>query len=261
MRIGILIAGDTEGELQAQFGSYADMFVELFKQSRYAFSYRCYDVIAGQWPEYPADCDGWIITGSIHGVYDNLPWMEPLKGLIVQIADFGRPLLGICFGHQIIASALGGSVEKAHQGWGLGVHNYKVDAQIVPGLAGLSSKLKINAMHQDQVTALPTGAKTWLSSDFCPHAGFIFNDNVLTFQPHPEFTETYCTEQIKESYGTEFPAEVADQALAQYQNPQKQADTKLIAPWLAGFLLRHKQQRLQQFDSISEFGNQELPLF
>jgi len=243
MKIGILIAGDTEGELQTRYGTFASMFVRMFQQSRHAFSYAFYDVRVGEWPESPEACDSWLITGSVDGVYDNLPWMVPLQQLIVEISQSGRPLIGICFGHQIIAAALGGVVEKSDKGWGLGLHTYNVNADSV-GEHPLPDTLRINAMHQDQVIQPPEGAEVFLSSEFCPCAGFFYGKNVVTFQAHPEFTHVYSKAQIEDCLGTAFPEAIAQSAVNDYNSVLPPADSELISRWLAGIMLANKRERL-----------------
>ena len=84
-------------------------------------------VVRGERPASALDFDGWLITGSRHGVYDDLFWMPPLQDFIRELADQQIPLVGICFGHQIIAEALGGRVVKSDRGWGVRLHRYHVD--------------------------------------------------------------------------------------------------------------------------------------
>ena len=86
-------------------------------------------------------------------------------------------MIGVCFGHQIIAQALGGKVIKYPGGWSVGRTEYDLDGET----------FALNAWHQDQVTEVPQGAEVIGKSDFCAHAALVYDDRILTIQPHPEF--------------------------------------------------------------------------
>lgn len=122
MKIGILAAGSNEADLLAQFGSFAQMTETMLAGA--GFDFQTWDVRLGAFPDSAAQCDGWIITGSPASVYQPLTWIAPLEQLIREVDGLKRPLVGICFGHQIIARALGGSVVKSDLGWGLGIDSY-----------------------------------------------------------------------------------------------------------------------------------------
>ena len=175
MLIGILETGLLPDDLQAAHGSYPDMFVRLLAQ--HGFDFRTWSVVRGGFPDGPEAADGWLITGSRHGAYEDLPFIPPLESLIRDIHASGRPLVGICFGHQIIAQALGGRVAKHPGGWSVGPQEY--DFQGVPR--------RLMAWHQDQVTDLPPGAEVIAQSPFCPYAALRYGAHVLTIQAHPEF--------------------------------------------------------------------------
>jgi GMP synthase (glutamine-hydrolysing) len=175
MKIGILQTGHAPDEVKGDLGDYSDMFARLL--GGHGFDFVTYNVVDGEFPDDPHAADGWLITGSKHGAYEDHAWIPPLEDLIRAIRDTGKPLIGVCFGHQIIAQALGGKVEKFAGGWAVGATEYAFE----------DSTLTLNAWHQDQVTQLPEGAKVLASNAFCANAALAIGDTILTIQPHPEF--------------------------------------------------------------------------
>ena len=175
MKIGILQAGHSPDELKPEVGDYGEMFQTLLDGND--FDFEIFSVVDQEFPASAEDKDGWLITGSKHGAYDDLPWIPRLEDLIREIVDTGRPLIGICFGHQIIAQALGGKVEKFEGGWAVGRQTYDFGG----------TTMAFNAWHQDQVTERPEGALVLASNEFCENAVLLYGDQILTIQPHPEF--------------------------------------------------------------------------
>lgn len=188
MKIGILEPGHSPEMLRSAYGDYADFFERLLGQGE--FDFIRYDVEGGEIPTRIDAADGWLITGSRHGVYEDHPWIDPLMNFIRDLAAAKRPLVGICFGHQIIAKALGGRVEKYDGGWAVGRQCY--DSAAGP--------IALNAWHQDQVLTPPKGAKTILFNDFCPYAGLEYDQSILTYQPHPEFSSGF-TDALAQARG------------------------------------------------------------
>ena len=134
-----------------------------------------------QFPKDEFQADAWLITGSRHGVYDDLPFIKPLKALILRIVAAKKPLVGICFGHQIIAQTMGGHVEKFSGGWSIGLTDYQFEGQ----------KVRINAWHQDQVVTLPPKARCTGSNGFCKYAFLEYEDAIFSLQAHPEFDSAF----------------------------------------------------------------------
>ncbi|MCR9146732.1 MAG: type 1 glutamine amidotransferase [Rhodobacteraceae bacterium] len=176
MKIGILMTGHALPDLIESVGDYDAMFARML--DGHGFSQCRYDVVDGQFPPGPESCDGWLITGSRHGTYEDHPWIAPLEALIKEIHGAARPLVGVCFGHQIIAQALGGEVIKFPGGWSVGRTRYCIDG----------TDMALNAWHQDQVVRPPEGATIIGHSEFCKNAAMRIGDSILTIQPHPEFT-------------------------------------------------------------------------
>ncbi len=115
MKIGILETGAPPAALQDRFGLYGAMFENLLGPS--AFDWTVYEVKAGVLPQRPEDCDGYVITGAAAGVYDPEPWIGETREFLRQCKGKAA-LVGICFGHQLMAEAFGGRVIKSPKGWG-----------------------------------------------------------------------------------------------------------------------------------------------
>ena len=176
MKIGILQTGHAPDEVKDELGDYARMFTTLL--DGHGFDFETFNVVDNEFPAAPDAADGWLITGSKHGAYEPHDWIPPLEDFIRQVRDAGLPMIGVCFGHQIIAQALGGKVEKFAGGWAAGATRYQIDGE----------EMVLNAWHQDQVVAIPEGARVIGGNDFCENAALIYGDSILTIQPHPEFT-------------------------------------------------------------------------
>jgi GMP synthase (glutamine-hydrolysing) len=179
MKIGILQTGKSHQSLLDKFGDYPDLFKTFLDSEDFVFE--TYPVLEMIFPKSTDECDGWLITGSRHGVYENHEWLPPLREFIKRIYKNKTPLVGICFGHQIIAQALGGVVEKFKDGWSVGANKYKFEDKDVT----------LNAWHQDQVIVPPAIAKTVMTNEFCKFAGLNYDEKIITFQPHPEFNSDY----------------------------------------------------------------------
>ncbi len=228
MKIGILLTGHAPDDMIERTGDYDRMFRKLL--SGHGFDFETWAVVDGQFPPGPEAADGWLITGSRHGVYDDLPWIAPLEQLIRDIHARKLPLVGICFGHQIIARALGGRVEKFTGGWAVGPTEYEIDGR----------RMTLNAWHQDQVIKPPEGARVVGSNDFCRYAALAYGDHVWTLQPHPEFDNAFIRGLIEKRGRGVVPGPVLDAATARLETPADAAET---AEFIARFFLRHAPTR------------------
>lgn len=179
MKIGILQTGLAPKELVDVYGEYAGFFERLLAGQNFAF--QTWSVVENIFPDGPEDADGWLITGSRHGAYEDHAWIPPLEELIRDIVAADRPLIGVCFGHQIIAQALGGKVTKFEGGWVVGQHHYTIGDET----------LTINAWHQDQVITAPEGAEVVGTSNYCANAALLYPGKAYTVQPHPEYSDDF----------------------------------------------------------------------
>ncbi len=179
MKIGILQTGHSPEEMRASFGDYGALFEKLLAGQ--GFTFVTFSVVDMQFPGSVHDCDGWLITGSKHGAYEDHPFIAPLEKLVRDIYAADIPLVGVCFGHQIIAQALGGKVGKFADGWAVGRQTYDWQGDTV----------HLNAWHQDQVISLPEGARVCGSNAFCEYAALIYGDKAFTVQAHPEFENDF----------------------------------------------------------------------
>ena len=168
------------------------MCLAYFKQIMPAHDFKIYEVAQNQFPKDAEECDGYVITGSPAGVYDEFDWIQNLEEFIRTCHQHKIKTLGICFGHQILAKALGGTVIKSDKGWGIGVIKMQLDnkSKWIP-----SSEAELNSMlysHQDQVTKLPQNAKLIGGTQFCPIGFFEIEDHIFSMQGHPEFNRHYA---------------------------------------------------------------------
>ncbi len=198
MKIGILQTGLAPDELKGSFGEYPGFFERLLAGK--GFTFESWSVVENIFPDGPEVADGWLITGSKHGAYEDHPWIPPLEQLIRDIVSANRPLIGVCFGHQIIAQALGGRVEKFPGGWVVGQQEYDFGGDT----------MTINAWHQDQVIEAPEGAQVVASGNHCANAALLYPGKAFTVQPHPEYGDDFIAGLIE----TRGPGVVPDDLMA-----------------------------------------------
>jgi len=231
MKLTLIQPTDVPGPLRTRFGPYHKMFERLFAAEGFAFE--TIRLSEGEALPDPATLDAALVMGSSAGVYDTeYAWMAPLRAFIRAAYGARTPLLGICFGHQIIADALGGDVRKSDKGWGLGRHVYAVTRR-PPQLGGELPEFAIACSHQDQVLTPPAEAEAFLASAFTPNAGLVYrNGRTMSLQPHPEFEDDY-TLALAELRRGRAPDAVVDAAIASLARP---SDGHEMAGYLAAFL-------------------------
>lgn len=222
--LGILMCGHSPDKVIEQYGPYSGLFERLLGPD--SFDYLTFNVVDGVIPPSIDTADAWLITGSKHGVYEPLPWIAPLEEFIREVFAAQKPMVGICFGHQVLTQALGGKVEKFDGGWIAGTRDYQFDAKM-----GVESAV-LNAWHQDQVVALPENAVSLGTSENCQYAAIAYSENTVSLQPHPEFENDYITLLLQER-GDALPAKHLQQAAASIGQNLTNKD---IAQWLRTIL-------------------------
>jgi len=188
MHFGILQCDSVRPDLRESFGDYPDMFRRRLSALDDDLAFSTWNLPAGSFPESPAAVDGWLITGSKRSVYEDEPWIAQAHELVRAIDAARAPLVGVCFGHQLVARALGGEVERA--GWGVGVHTTRI-GEPQPWMRPAARTLSLLVSHQDQVTKPPQRARVLAGHDFCPYDIMAIDDHIITFQGHPEFERGY----------------------------------------------------------------------
>ena len=208
------------------------MFRSLFLAHAPGVELEVFDVTAGRIPATDA-CDAFLTTGSAASVYDDEPWIHRLSGFVRQLHDQKRILVGICFGHQLIAHALGGSVKPSPRGWGIGSKEACVVEErdwMVPG----TSSIRLLLSHQDQIEELPPGAVSLGGNEHCPHSLVAVGETFIGIQGHPEFPTAYA-QALTLSRKDRIPAEVIDRALPTFDVP---TDTATVVSWIVEFVAR-----------------------
>lgn len=230
MKLAILDADILAEPLRITYDDYGRMFQELLSQTKGPWQMTPYSVINDIYPASIDDYDAFLITGSKYDSFSDEPWVTRLRNYVRTLYQHGKPLIGICFGHQLLAHALGGRSGRSTVGWGLGVHTYELDHRA----PFIDSPAPINliASHQDQVHVLPPNARPLLRSEFCPLAGFYIPNRVLSIQGHPEFTEAYANALI-EHRADRFPPEQVAQVRASHATPH---DGVRVAHWIERFV-------------------------
>jgi GMP synthase (glutamine-hydrolysing) len=208
MRIAVLECGDLPEEMAPKWGRYRDLYARLLEP-------RGFEVVArrvheGDVPASATEADGWLISGSKHAVYEDHAWLAPLAALVRDAAARRVPMVGICFGHQVMAAAFGAGVAKSDKGWAIGVHEWDEGGR----------PLRLMAAHQDQVAGAPEGARVTAGSAFCPVAALDWPGLPLaSWQGHPEFDAAFERDLIAARRGVAYPEAVAEAALATLATP------------------------------------------
>jgi GMP synthase-like glutamine amidotransferase len=238
VRIGVLECDHVAERYRGIAGDYRDMFQAMVTAVDPAAEVVVYDARGGVLPSRPDDCDAWLCTGSSASVYEGEAWIEALAAFVREAYEARVPFVGICFGHQLIAHALGGRTERAASGWGVGA----LPMRIVDDAAWMAPTLASATLlysHQDQVTELPPGGRVLGSADHCPVAMLAVDDDVIGIQAHPEFGAAYVQALLEDRVDRIGEAGTAT-ALASLERP---TDEATVAEWILAFVHARTRHR------------------
>lgn len=221
MHIGFLKTDTLRADFAEKYGEYPDMFARCFsliaEETQSEIKYSTYDVQLGEYPEHIDEVDCYLITGSKISVYDDAPWIAVLMDFVKQLHAQKKPIIGVCFGHQLIAQALGGKTAKAENGWQVGV----IETKLLPAAANFGIELgTFNFLysHQDQVVKPAEGAEVLASTQQCPIATTRLGKHIFTMQGHPEFSAAYAAD-LFESRREILGEDLTDSAIASLKKP------------------------------------------
>ena len=231
MKIGILKADKVRHELLDRFGEYPAMFEDLLQKVEAGIEIVVYDVISGEFPKQIDEVNGYIITGSKMSVYDENDWIKELGSFVQELHKKKKKLIGICFGHQMVAHFLGGKTQKSDKGWGVGIHESTLtSAATIYGSEGQTYNLVCS--HQDQIVEPAPSSVVLAFSDFCPYSMLQIEDHILTFQGHPEFKPEFSRslmELRKDDLGNTRYKEGLDSLI-------KTTDADEVGKWIVSFI-------------------------
>ncbi|MEM1229676.1 MAG: GMP synthase [Pseudomonadota bacterium] len=230
-RLGILHADVVPAARAHLHGDYPQLFERLFAaQGLAADRIRHVPAMGSPLPSVTA-ADAWLVTGSQYSVYDPLPWIPVLAEFCDQVRARGRPLVGICFGHQLFAHFFGGEVALAEAGWQIGVQRYRLTAT-APWIPTEATEFSLLASHQDQVVRLPADGQVLAANDACPIAAYQLGARTVGVQGHPEFTRPFAA-HLMASRAAQIGAARLDAARASFQEATTEGQ---LAGWLCNFL-------------------------
>ncbi len=231
VRLGILETGPATDALSVIHGRSADWFIRILSQTPYNFVFTAYQAFDGALPETLDECDAYIVTGSPYSATDSDEWIVALSAFLIKAAA-RMPVVGVCFGHQLLHHTFGGKVEKSPQGWGIGVHEYAT-TRTPDWMAPRADNIRLLVSHQDQVVQLARDAVLVAGSDFCPNAIATIGTNILTIQGHPDYTDEFARD-LYQSRRERIGVALVDTAL---QTLGTTPDSELVTGWMARFIL------------------------
>lgn len=231
MKIGILLCDQVETHLKSRHGDYPEMYSSWLNQSGDVFSYVFFDAEHGELPLDLNACDAYLISGSRHSVNNGSTWVADLEAFVRQLHTHKKKVIGICFGHQLIAKALGGKVIRSPNGWGVGLSVNPI-TQCTTWMSPTLDKINLLVSHGEQVIELPKNTTLLASTEFCPYYMLQIEHHILTVQGHPEFSKGYASD-LMNLRRKELSNDCYQQGL---QSLNLNADGEIMARWTRNFL-------------------------
>jgi GMP synthase-like glutamine amidotransferase len=229
-RVGLLMVGHVPDASRHVAGDYPELFGTLLRG--HGIELVAYNLDQGSFPENVEECDAWLCSPSADSTFDALPWRADAESLLREIAARERPFVGICFGHQLMAQALGAEVARSELGWQIGVHDYEMVHPVPSVPDRLVTPLALIASHRDQVQSVPGDATLMARTESCPVAGLAIGERAWTLQPHPEFTAALA-DDILAAREAKIGSQVVRGARASLH---RRTDSGVIAGWMAATL-------------------------
>ncbi|WP_133130274.1 glutamine amidotransferase-related protein [Legionella yabuuchiae] len=229
--IGIIQCDEVGKELKMVHGDYPEMFTMFLEHHAPRFNYRVYQAFKGVLPNQLHECDAYLITGSRFGVNDGFAWIGDLERFVQESCVNQKKIVGICFGHQLIAKALGGKVVTSRKGWGVGVSANTIlmkKAWMLPEF----QEINLLVSHQDQVVELPKGFEVIAFNEHCPIYMTQLENHFLTIQGHPEFSKTYTKALIEKRKTV-----LADAYAPGLTSLELDVHNTIVSRWVINFLL------------------------
>ena len=238
LNIGLLLCDDVVDDAQDEYGSYQTMFQKGIDDSASEIKLTAIHCHKGESLPMPGAYDGYVISGSKYGVYEDLPWILELQEFVRQCWAQHIKMVGVCFGHQLIAHSLGGKTEKADVGWGFGIHTTKI-TQAQPWMDSpgelINGQYKLVVIHQDQVVDVPPAFRTIGENDFCPNSMIVADNKMLGIQGHPEFNKRYC--EFRANARRELIGEETYASTLQSLTDQE-TNASTVMSWIINFLVQ-----------------------
>lgn len=235
MKVTIIETGQVPEAIRERFENYPTMFARLLHQSAPDIAFETVSIVKGEPLPALDGIEALLITGSPAGVYEKDPWIGALRVFLQKAASAHIPMIGVCYGHQAIADALGADVRKSHKGFAIGRHTY--DVRFCPDWVVRKDRtdtLRVAASHQDQVESLPDGAEVIAASEFTPYAALYYPDvPAFTFQCHPEFDDEYSMALYESRKGRPLTDLQVEEARASLEGDN---DHSRLGRWMVQFL-------------------------
>ncbi len=230
-KIGILRADPVNPKLSGEFGEYEDMITKALSTIIGEFTYRTYDVQQFEYPEDINEVEAYFITGSSASAYDDLAWIHQLCDFVRVLDKQKKKMIGLCFGHQLIAHALGGKVALSGKGWNIGIKTVSLTNIGQQQLGKFTSFNLINS-HRDQVLKLPKDCITLAGNTFCPIYMYQKEQHIFSIQGHIEMTKAYAAQlyQLREHL---FEPTLYQQAIKSFDASH---DYQLVTKWITDFI-------------------------